>query len=133
MTNAGCLQAAASGVTTTKGGVMLSRYRVRIICCALLVLTSCGSSEPTREELAEQVDQLEADKSDLQSKVDALTEQLEDARDKVAKVKSAADDVQAAASRFDGENWRDVVPDVQSASDDLDTAKDDASEAVEEQ
>lgn len=112
---------------------MLSRYRVSIACCALLLLTSCGSNGPTREELAEQVNQLEADKSDLQAKVDALTEQLADARGKVAKVNSAADDVKAAAFRFDGENWRDVVPDVQSASDDLDTAKEEASQAVEEQ
>ena len=98
-----------------------------------IAAASCSSGGPSKDELTEQVDQLEADKEELTAKVAELTEQLDTAREKVAQVSSAAEDVQAAADRFNGKNWRSVVPDVQSASDDLETAKAEAADAVEEQ
>lgn len=99
---------------------------------ALLLLGACERG-PTREELTERVDQLDAENQELRSKVDDLTTQLEEAREAVGRVSRAADEVQSNAERFSSENWRSVVPDVEDASGELDQAQADASEAVEEQ
>lgn len=99
---------------------------------ALLLLCACDRG-PTREELTERVDQLDAENQELRSKVDDLTTQLEEAREAVGRVSRAADEVQSNAERFSSENWRSVVPDVEDASDELDDARREAAEAVEEQ
>lgn len=104
----------------------------RLAIAVLLLLGACDRG-PTREELTERVDQLDAENQELRSKVEALTTQLEEARDAFAKVSRAADEVQSNAERFSNENWRSVVPDVEEASEELDQARRDATEAVEEQ
>lgn len=103
-----------------------------LVLSALMLLAACDHG-PTRAELTERVDQLDAENQELRSKVDALTTQLEEARDAVARVSRAADEVQSNAERFSSENWRSVVPDVEDASDELDQARREASDAVEEQ
>jgi len=85
---------------------------------AVLLLAACNSGrvaelEDENESLRDQVAKLQRQVSDTRDAADEV-------RTKAAAVQSASEDMQSQVGRFDGENWREVVPDVESASGEVD-------------
>lgn len=98
----------------------MSTARLRVLCAvaAAVLCTACGQSR---------VEQLESENAKLRDQVSALEENIsetrdavEDVRSKAKEVQRASEDMQSQVGRFDGENWRDVVPGVESASGEVD-------------
>jgi len=96
-----------------------------IICIASLLTLSAGGKSSREIEL-------ESDNERLSSRVSQIESQLSDVRDKAGDVETASDEMVEQVSRFESEDWKDVVPSVQSASSDVEDAQMALSSAVEE-
>jgi ABC-type transporter Mla subunit MlaD len=83
---------------------------------AALLLCGCAESGPSREE--------------LEAEIESLQQQISSAREYAEYVDSASSELSDAVSRFNDENWREVVPDVRSASDDLESASAELNDAL---
>jgi len=102
----------------------------------ILILTSCSDS-PSRDELLDQVAELEHANDQLRSEAESLQQQLEDAQsaasdanDAASRARDAAEEVASQAERFQREDWRYVMHDMQEAADEaVSAANDAASEA----
>ena len=97
---------------------------------AIFFLAGCGQSR---------VDELESEVAELQSKVSELEEKLETAQNNASDLESNFEDLKNAtaeikntASRFDGENWQDIVPDLQSAASNIEQKTNDLETVVSE-
>ena len=89
------------------------------VAAAAVIFTGSCANNPQEAEARE----------DLEARVDALEHQLEEARDKAQEVEDAAShlqsvvsDLQSDVARFDGENWREVVPSISGDVDDIESA-----------
>ena len=102
---------------------MMSRKALCGAILGALMLLSCGQTEPTREELLEEMD-------DLASQLQDAQDQLGEAQGEVDRVRMASDDLLGAVSQFDDTNWREVVPQVRDASEERESAAADAEAAV---
>lgn len=87
----------------------------------LLLLIGCGGSHEA---------ELEAENEELRTRVSELEGQLDNAREEVENLQSSAASLSDEVSRFDSENWSDVVPDVQASADDVQGATDSAEAAL---
>ena len=110
---------------------MIARLPVRVLLFAVvgLVAWSAGCSHPKPERTAALPEVSEPAADDLQSQVDDLQARIDELESGIVDIRSACDDVSAsiddldsAASRFDYENWSDVVGDVRSGISDVQVA-----------
>jgi len=92
-----------------------------LVVCVLLA--GCGPSR---------VQQLEAENQDLKDQVEQLQSQLSDIKDKASELETASSGLQEQLGRFDGENWREVVPDAQEAGSEVESAQQELSDATDE-
>ncbi len=83
------------------------RQFVPVACFVISVgtLSACGGGR---------VGELEAEIEHLEDQVGQARVRLEELESLANDMQSAATDLENTASRFDGENWQDVVPDLQS-------------------
>jgi len=86
-----------------------------------LLLTGCGPSR---------VEQLEAENQNLKDQVEQLQSKLNDIQEKADNLETASSGLQEQLGRFDGENWRDVVPDAQAAGTEVESAQQELSDAA---
>lgn len=91
-----------------------------VFVAAAVALSACGEDEKVKA--------LQDENAELTSRIDELSGKLADAHSKAETLQSEVDEVQTAASdlgdeisRFDDDNWRDVVPQVRSEADDVAT------------
>lgn len=96
-----------------------------------VALVGCAD-EPSREDLMEQVDYLEAENANLRERLETAQYLTADASDAAETASEAAEAVKSEADRFGWEDWRDVVPDVQSAASDASVAAEEAESAASE-
>ena len=67
---------------------------------------------------------------DLQSKLQTAQSQITDLKSKATALEEASDNLQQQMTRFDSENWRDVVGDARGAAEEVDSAKDELKESA---
>ena len=77
------------------------------------ILSSCGPSE--NEKLKAENEELRSQVSQLQEKVSDTESAAEKVKTDAEELKVASDDLQTELTRFESENWRDVVPDAKAA------------------
>lgn len=107
--------------------------RVLLVAVGCALLSACGTSGPSKDELEGQVDELTTQLATAQETIEERDAQLEDARTKVGTLADASTALQGQVARFDQEDWRDVVPEARSAAGDVEDATGDAESAVAEQ
>lgn len=106
------------------GVAMDSRTKRLALCLALsaaLTLGSCGESK--NDQLQDQVDDLQSQVDQLQGQLQRVKDATDDVKEKAEAVTSASSDLSGEASRFESEDWQQVVPDVTSAADQVDSAQ----------
>jgi phage shock protein A len=94
------------------------RMPLRLAIAATMLLAACDSGRVA--ELEDENESLRDHVATLERQVSETRDAAEDVRTKAAAVQSASEDMQSQVGRFDGENWREVVPDVESASGEVD-------------
>jgi predicted nuclease with TOPRIM domain len=110
--------------------------RVSVILASLF-LTACGPTEI--QKLKSENEDLRSQVDDLQTQVDQLNERLKnvrsatsDLREKVDTAKATSADLESEASRFDDDNWQDVVPRVRDGSSEVSSELTDVDSQLEE-
>ena len=91
------------------------------VLAASLLLCACSGAS-NLEDQTERADTAEARADSAEQRVSELEQKIEDIESKVSTLESARSDLESSVSQFDGENWREVVPQVQSAASDVDQA-----------
>ena len=96
----------------------LRSLAIGVLLFAAPVAMSACFSGPSKEELQDQVPDLESENAALREQLDEAHTKASEAQGAASKAQDAAENVQDQTSRFSGENWRDVVPDAREAADD---------------
>ena len=107
-------------------GSIAMRYNIGFCFVVVLILSGCNQSRI--DDLEAQVADLQSELSSAESRNSELQSQLEEAQSGISQVESdlgtiqsASSDLTDAVSRFDYENWQDVVPDVTSAASEVES------------
>lgn len=90
---------------------------------AFCLLIGCGQSRTKG---------LEAENEELRSQVEQLQTQVAGIREKAETLESSSSALKDQMSRFQSEDWRDVLPDAEAASTEVETDQDDLKQAVDE-
>lgn len=80
-------------------------------------LSACGPTE--NEKLKVENEDLRSQVTQLEAKVTKVETAAEEVKSNAEELKTASDDLQSELSRFNSDNWRDVVPDATSAGDEV--------------
>ena len=100
--------------------------RIKLLRLPALLGAAC-SQAPSPEE---RIEALEDENAGLRAQLSTLQDQLSTAREaaetvqgQASAVQSASEELQSEIGRFDGENWRDVMPDAQRANGEVEDAQ----------